>query len=307
MKALGIRPIDGFTGSKLIGQSWVIGTLKHTIGSRESSETAFLDHALLRGNLVTYVNTMGKKVTFAGKKATGVVVETMGYTYNLAATSEVIISAGTFQSPQMLMVSGIGPAATLQQNGIEVLADRPGVGQNMWDHILFGPSWKVNVITGSALGDPTFAAQAVEEFNTEASGILASSGGDVLALEKVPQPYRSNFTNSSISDLATFPTDWPEIEWLSVGGYFGFQNNYVRDGPIDGGQYAIKSMTLVAPLSRGNIIQACAGVRRYTGHAEDDHRRRSVSGPAGPERRGLAAADQGELQHGVPCERDMQA
>ena len=253
LKALGIMPINGFTSGKLIGQSWVIGTLNHTIGSRESSETAFLEPALSRGNLVTYVNTMGKKVTFTGKKATGVVVETMGYTYNLAATSEVVISAGTFQSPQMLMVSGIGPAATLRQHGIEIIADRPGVGQNMWDHILFGPSWRVNVITGSALGNPTFAAQAVEEFNTEAGGLLSNTGGDFLAWEKVPQSYRSNFTNSSIADLATFPADWPEIEWLSVAGYFGFQNNYIRDSPTDGSQYATMSMALVAPLSRGTV------------------------------------------------------
>ena len=177
----------------------------------------------------------------------------MGYTYNLAATSEVIISAGTFQSPQMLMVSGIGPAGTLQQNDIEVIADRPGVGQNMWDHILFGPSWRVNVITGSSLGDTTFAAQAVEELNTEAGGILSSTGGDYLAWQKVPQSYRSNFTKSSISDLATFPADWPEIEWLSVGGYFGFPNNYIRDVPTDKSQYATMSTALVAPLSRGNV------------------------------------------------------
>ena len=128
LKALGIMLINGFTSGELIGQSWVIGTLNHTIGSRVSSETAFLDPALSRGNLVTYVNTMGKKVTFTGKKTTVVVVETMGYTYNLATTSEVIISAGTFQSPQTLMVSGIGSAETLQQNDIEVIADRPGVG-----------------------------------------------------------------------------------------------------------------------------------------------------------------------------------
>ena len=256
LKALGVMPINGFTSGKLIGSSWVIGTLNHTIGTRESSETAFLDPALSRGNLIVYVNTMGKKVTFSGNRATGVEVETMGYTYSLNATSEVIISAGTFQSPQVLMVSGVGPAATLQQHGIEVVADRPGVGQNMWDHILFGPSWRVNVITGSALGDPTFAAQAVEEFNTEAGGILSNTGGDFLAWEKLPQHYRSNLTNSSIADLATFPPDWPEIEWLSVGGYFGFQNNYIRDGPTDGNQYATMSMALVAPLSRGNVTIA---------------------------------------------------
>jgi choline dehydrogenase len=69
-----------------------------------------------------------------------VVVESGGIgsgsvTYTVNATNEVIVSSGAFRSPQMLMVSGIGPAATLQSLGIYVLADRPGVGSNMWDHI----------------------------------------------------------------------------------------------------------------------------------------------------------------------------
>ena len=63
----------------------------------------------------------------------------------------------------MLMVSGIGPAAVLQSNGIDVISDRPGVGQNMWDHIFFGPAYDVNTVTHNFLGDPAFAARATQD------------------------------------------------------------------------------------------------------------------------------------------------
>jgi choline dehydrogenase len=65
--------------------------------------------------------------------------------YTLAANREVILSAGAFQSPQLLMVSGVGPASTLESFSIPVIEDRPGVGQNMWDHVESGPVYPVDV------------------------------------------------------------------------------------------------------------------------------------------------------------------
>ena len=180
MQSIGILPINGFTSGKLIGSSWVLGTINHTTGMRESAETAYLQPALGRPNLVVYINTMAMKIVFKDTAATGVLVDSGGLPYALSANKEVIVSAGTFQSPQLLMVSGIGPAATLEKNGVSVTADRPGVGQNMWDHILFGPSYRVNVQTASALayGDNIFKANS--EFVDEQAGLLASPGGDFL-------------------------------------------------------------------------------------------------------------------------------
>ena len=92
----------------------------------------FLRHGLGNPNLVVYDQTLAKKVIFDGnKKAIAVAVDSDGLQYTLSANKEVIVSGGAFQSPQILMVSGVGPAATLQQHGIPVIADRPGVGQNM--------------------------------------------------------------------------------------------------------------------------------------------------------------------------------
>ncbi|MCJ1462091.1 hypothetical protein MMC07_000691 [Pseudocyphellaria aurata] len=253
LQQIGIQPINGFTSGKLFGSSYVLETIQPSTQERESSETAFLTPALVRTNLLVYPLTLGKRIVFSNKVATGVVANTEGKQYTLTARKEVIVSAGAFQSPQLLMVSGVGPAASLSKHNIPVVADRPGVGQNMWDHILMGPSYRVNAITSSSLANPAFAAEAADLFNNDQSGILTNTGGDFLAWEKLPSASRANFTQKAKSDLATFPADWPEIEFLSQSGYIGYQNNYIRDAPTDGYNYASVSIALVAPLSRGTV------------------------------------------------------
>lgn len=138
LSAVGINPINGFQSGKLIGSSYALATIDYTTNFRDSSEVAFLQPAIAQTiskpapNLIVFPNTLGKKIIFdSAKKATGVQVNTEGLTYTLSVNKEVIVSAGVFQSPQLLMVSGIGPAATLQQHNIPVIANRPGVGQNV--------------------------------------------------------------------------------------------------------------------------------------------------------------------------------
>lgn len=212
MQAVGILPQDGFTSGSLNGSSWVIATINHTLGIRESSETAFLQPALNRPNLRIYNGTLAKRILFGGKVATGVQVHQNGQDdrrFSILSRKEVIVSGGTFQSPQLLMVSGIGPAATLEKYNITVLADRPGVGQNMWDHVLFGPSYRLNVQTSSALAMGDNLALAEKEFIEQQDGLLASPGGDFLAYERVPSTLRQNFSRQALQDLETFPSDWP--------------------------------------------------------------------------------------------------
>jgi choline dehydrogenase len=76
---------------------------------------------------------MAKRILFdSNKTATGVAVEIGGVQLQINATREVVLSAGAFQSPQMLMVSGVGQRKILDRYDIPVVVDRPGVGQNMW-------------------------------------------------------------------------------------------------------------------------------------------------------------------------------
>ncbi|KAF2135598.1 GMC oxidoreductase [Aplosporella prunicola CBS 121167] len=255
LKQIGIFPRQGFTSGELLGSSFQTLTIHHDTGARASSETAFLRPAMGRDNLIVYVDTLATRVVFEGKDAVAVEVDTQGFQYTLSAKKEIILSAGAFQSPQLLMVSGVGPRETLEEFDIPVVADRPGVGQNMWDHILFGPSWRVDVITASALSNTEKYYEAVEEFRNEQDGLLASNGGDFLAWEKLPSSLKSNWSSETKEAFATFPDDWPDLEYLSVGAYFGYQQNFVNapDGPKDDYNYATMAMGLITPLSRGNI------------------------------------------------------
>ena len=131
--SIGISPIDGFTSGSLIGSSYVLGTINASTQTRDSSETSFLRTSLQNPRLTVYQSTLGKKILFRnGTQASGVLVESAGMVYTLRARKEVIISAGAFQSPQLLMVSGVGPSHILTKYEIPIVADRPGVGQNMW-------------------------------------------------------------------------------------------------------------------------------------------------------------------------------
>ena len=199
MSAIGIAPIDGFTSGSLNGSGWLINTINHTTGQRDSSETAFLRPYLNRTNLVIYTNTLAEKVLFQDQVANGVQVTSANKTFTLSAKKEVIVSSGTFQSPQLLQVSGVGPADLLEQHNIDVVANRSGVGHGMNDHIFYGITYRVNVQTGTALSYGDNFQRAVQQFNDNATGILASPGGDYAAYEKVPDALRSSFSQTVLA------------------------------------------------------------------------------------------------------------
>ncbi|KAJ5205795.1 Glucose-methanol-choline oxidoreductase [Penicillium cf. griseofulvum] len=254
---IGLQVRSGFQSGALLGQSYGLYTINATTMHRDSSETSFLRKGLADPNLTVFQSALAKRIRFHGKRAIGVDVETFGFPYTLSARKEIVLSAGALQSPQLLMVSGVGPAATLHAHDIPLVADRPGVGQNMQDHIIYAPSYRVNVITQSALLDPVFEAQANRDYNERAAGIYTNPTSDILAWEKIPEPKRSTWlSNHTRQVLAEYPDDWPEVEFLSMGGYFGYQKNYVRDNPSDGYNYASLAVSLCTPRSRGNITIA---------------------------------------------------
>lgn len=104
-------------------------------GKRCSAADAFLRPALERNNCAVRINTMVRKVVLENGRATGVEVETDGQRQVLTARKEVILSGGAINSPQTLLLSGIGPANELRALGISVEQDLPGVGKNLQDHL----------------------------------------------------------------------------------------------------------------------------------------------------------------------------
>ncbi len=103
-------------------------------GFRASSSNAFLKPARNRKNLTVAVNAHTTRIMLNGTRATGVEYVQNGATVRAEAARDVIVSAGTFNTPQILMLSGIGPAAHLREFGIDVVADLP-VGKNLQDHL----------------------------------------------------------------------------------------------------------------------------------------------------------------------------
>jgi len=121
-----------FNGAEQEGVGWYQVT--HRNGERCSAAKAYLGPALGRPNLSVLTNARVTRILFEGRRAVGVELLQDGQLRTLQASHEVLLSAGALQSPQILMTSGIGPGAHLQQHGIEVLHDLAGVGQHLHDH-----------------------------------------------------------------------------------------------------------------------------------------------------------------------------
>lgn len=105
-------------------------------GKRHSAAAAFLMPILQRSNLTITTGALVTRLLFEGTRAVGVEYMHHSQLYQVRVNREVILSAGAFDSPKLLMLSGIGDAAHLQALGISVVVDLPGVGQNLQDHIL---------------------------------------------------------------------------------------------------------------------------------------------------------------------------
>jgi choline dehydrogenase len=128
----GFETTADYNGSKQEG----FGPMEQTIhgGRRWSAANAYLRPALRRKN-VSLVSGFARRVVMEGKRAVGVEIERRRKVEIVKARREVILAASSINSPKLLMLSGIGPAAHLKEHGIEVVADRPGVGRNLQDHL----------------------------------------------------------------------------------------------------------------------------------------------------------------------------
>jgi choline dehydrogenase len=104
-------------------------------GVRASTSNAYLRRALKRSNLTLIKGVVARKIVLDGVQATGIEYQKSGKVFKALANKEVISSAGSIGSPQLLQLSGIGPKAVLEQAGVLVKHDLPGVGQNLQDHL----------------------------------------------------------------------------------------------------------------------------------------------------------------------------
>ncbi|WP_373236436.1 choline dehydrogenase [Cohaesibacter celericrescens] len=128
----GYQMTDDYNGEQQEG----FGPLEATIwkGDRWSTVKAYLKPIQDKENY-TMVRGLAQKIVIKDKRACGVEIKRKGHIETIHADKEVIVAASSINSPKLLMLSGVGPAAHLAEHGIEIVADRPGVGQNLQDHL----------------------------------------------------------------------------------------------------------------------------------------------------------------------------
>lgn len=247
---IGILPTQDFNSGSLLGSGYAASTIDPATMKRESSQTSYYEPAKNRLNFRTFILSKVAKVVFdANKKATGVQLTDGQF---IKANKEVILSAGVFQSPQLLMLSGIGPKATLEQYNITVIADRPGVGQNLTDHAFFAPSYRVKVDTFTKLANDLIyvATQYLFSFVGSQTGPLTNPVADFLAFERLPTGIVSPDTQKLLDEI---PATWPHIEYTAASGHIGNFSNLRKDQPKDGYQYGGIMVALTAAFSRGTV------------------------------------------------------
>ncbi len=179
----GIPATDDFNRGDNEGVSRFEVTQKS--GVRWSAARAFLDPARARPNLTVITGALVHRVTFAGKRATGVEFSRNGVVEQAIARRETILSAGAIGSPQILQLSGVGPAALLQEHGIPVVHDLP-VGDNLQDHLQLRLAFRVkNAVTLNTLLDSWWAkAKMALEYAFKRSGPLTMPPSQLGAFAK---------------------------------------------------------------------------------------------------------------------------
>lgn len=132
--ALGYPQTDDFNGPQMEGVGWHHINVKD--GRRVGTYAGYLEPAMSRPNLTIATNSFASRLVLTDGRCTGVEYNKDGQTVTDTARREVIVCGGALESPKLLMLSGIGPAGHLQEVGVDVQVDLPGVGENFHNHVL---------------------------------------------------------------------------------------------------------------------------------------------------------------------------
>ena len=180
----GIPRNPDVNGAEQEGVGYYQLTVKN--GQRCSAAVAYLHPAMMRPNLRVETGALTSRVLFEGKKATGIEYVQDGETRTARAGAEVILCGGAINSPQLLQLSGIGPSALLGEKGVAVVADLPGVGENLQDHYVLANSYRLKPGTVS-VNELTRGARFVGEtlkYIFQRKGLLTLSAAHIAVFCK---------------------------------------------------------------------------------------------------------------------------
>ncbi|HEV2450909.1 MAG TPA: GMC family oxidoreductase N-terminal domain-containing protein [Streptosporangiaceae bacterium] len=230
----GLERNPDFNGASQDGAGFYQVTQRN--GRRCSTADAFLRPALGRPNLIVETDALVTRIEMAGDRADAVHYLQRGARQTARADREIILSAGTIGSPQILMLSGIGPAAHLREHGIDVVADSPGVGANLSDHPIVTAMWHTPKVRGVwEHTGPVSLLRWQLTHNGPLVTNVAEAGG---------------FSRSDSSLSA------PDLQW------FALPVPYENQGLIDAARRAFSLLvTLVDVHSRGRITLRSADPR----------------------------------------------
>ncbi|MFL0355367.1 GMC family oxidoreductase [Erythrobacter sp. GH1-10] len=190
--ALQLRTTNDFNAENQQGFGMYQVTQRN--GERWSASRAYVEPIREQGNFAIRTNTLVEKLVIEGGRVTGVRVRRGRRSEMIYARKGVVLSAGAFNSPQMLMLSGIGPAEHLKQLGIEVVLDKPAVGSDLQDHIDYVSGWETesDVPIGGTLKGTFKMAGAILEHRRKRTGAMttcyAEAGGFWTVMDDAPAP-----------------------------------------------------------------------------------------------------------------------
>ena len=155
-------------------------------GERCSAAAAYLHPAMGRTNLTVITGAHATGIVFDGKRATGVSYRRKGVDQVASASREVILCGGAFGSPQLLQLSGVGPANELAMHGIGTVHELPGVGRNLQDHLDFIMAWRSSDTDLVGVGRRARSTSSVTscEWRKDGTALIASPGAEGGAFMK---------------------------------------------------------------------------------------------------------------------------
>ncbi len=222
---------------------------------RCSTDRAFLDPVRNRSNLEIIPNALATRLVFEGNRARGVEYFDGGDVKRIYAKNEIILCGGAFNSSQLLMLSGIGPADHLRSLGIEVRVDLPGVGKNLQDHLSAGYRCEISKpLSNFGMSDASTQA-ATEDFLKDGSGLFASNFVEAGVFLRCDD--RSAFPDVQVHFSCGFGPDTRDGSFADRHG-FGLYPNVAR--PKSRGEIRLRTAN---PIDRPEIDP------RYLSDADD--------------------------------------